>query len=64
MTNDIPRIAEGLSEKDAVFLDQAARYFEKRPTQGEDSAHWSNVYNAENCRRIAAALRQHLMEGR
>lgn len=39
---------------DATFLHAAARYFERRPTGGEDMAHWANVYNAENCRRIAA----------
>lgn len=38
---------------DAIFLHAAARYFERRPTGGEDMAHWANVYNAENCRRIA-----------
>lgn len=43
---------------DAIaFLEEAARYFENRPTHGEDRAHWSNVYNAENCRKIAVALR-------
>jgi hypothetical protein len=31
------------------FLEEASRYFEKRPTHGEDKAYWSNVYNAENC---------------
>lgn len=36
---------------DAVaFLTEAARYFESRPTDGEDRAYWANVYNAENCR--------------
>jgi len=40
-----------------AFLEEAARYFESRPTNGEDSAHWSNVYNSENCRKIAATLR-------
>jgi hypothetical protein len=44
------------ADADAVFLLEAARYFERRPTGGEDRAHWSNVYNAENCRRIAARL--------
>jgi len=38
---------------DLVFLEAAARYFEARPTNGEDAAHWSNGKNAENCRRIA-----------
>lgn len=38
------------------FLEEAARYFENRPTGGEDRAYWSNVYNSENCRKIAAML--------
>lgn len=41
-----------------AFLDEAARYFEKRPTNGEDGAHWSNVYNAKNCREISAMISQ------
>ncbi|KFB11060.1 hypothetical protein [Nitratireductor basaltis] len=35
------------------FLMKAALYFEQRPTKGEDSAHWANVYNAKNCREVA-----------
>lgn len=34
------------------FLEEAAKYFEKRPTGGEDKAYWANVYNAEHCRKI------------
>ncbi len=41
------------------FLEGAAVYFSNRPTHGEDQAHWSNVYNAENCRKIAAMLTTH-----
>jgi len=44
------------TDKDIAFLLEAARYFEKRPTNGEDAAHWSNVANAASCRRIAASL--------
>jgi hypothetical protein len=44
------------ADPDVAFLIEAARYFEGRPTGGEDRAHWSNVYNAENCRRIAKRL--------
>lgn len=40
----------------AAFLNDAARYFENRPTGGEDMAHWSNVANAENCRNAAKLL--------
>lgn len=32
-----------------AFLNEAASYFEKRPTNGEDMAHWANVFNAKNC---------------
>lgn len=39
-----------------VFLEETARYFERRPTGGEDAAHWANVANAETCRKIAAML--------
>lgn len=40
----------------AVFLETAASYFEGRQTGGEDQAHWSNVYNAENCRAAAKLI--------
>lgn len=40
-----------------AFLDEASRYFNRQPTNGEDAAHWSNVQNAENCRQIAALIR-------
>jgi len=43
------------------WLREAQRYFSKRPTNGEDRAHWSNVYNAENAGKIAdliASLRR------
>jgi hypothetical protein len=45
---------------DADWLEEAARYFEKRPTSGEDMAFWANVANAERCRSIAATLRASL----
>ena len=35
------------------FLHNAAKYFENRPTDGEDRAYWANTYNAEKCRKIA-----------
>jgi hypothetical protein len=38
------------------FLHNAAIYFENRPTDGEDTACWANVYNAEKCTRIAAEI--------
>lgn len=36
-----------------TFLNEAADYFERRPTNGEDRRYWANVYNAEKCRMIA-----------
>ena len=51
-------MSERTPEGMANFLDEAARYFRLRPTDGEDSRHWSNVYNAENCEAIAAYIRQ------
>lgn len=41
---------------DEKFLAEAATYFRNRPTDGEDRAYWANVYNAENCERIATTL--------
>lgn len=47
-------MSKAIGTKEAQeFLEQAARYFQKRPTKGEDAAHWSNVANSENCRSIA-----------
>ena len=46
-----------LQVQDATaFLEEASRYFENRPTHGEDRAHWSNVHNAENCRKVISTL--------
>jgi len=39
-----------------AWLEGAAAYFEKRPTNGEDRAHWANIFNAENCRAAAAEI--------
>lgn len=44
------------------FLEEAAQYFGKRPTNGEDKAHWANVYNAEACLKIAELVKD-LAEG-
>jgi hypothetical protein len=50
-----------LNPEDAIkFLEEAAHYFENRPTGGEDKAYWSNVYNAENCRKIAEMIKKTL----
>ncbi|MEO9297586.1 hypothetical protein [Devosia alba] len=46
-----------MANTDADWLDKAASYFEKHPTDGEDMAFWANVANAERCRTIAARLR-------
>lgn len=43
-----------------TFLTEAANYFENRPKNGEDGAHWSNVYNSENCRAVARLVKQML----
>lgn len=39
-----------------VWLIEARRYFTTRPTNGEDSAHWSNVINSEMCDKIASRI--------
>lgn len=39
-----------------VFLNEAAKYFANRPTDGEDSAYWANVYNSENCKKIVELI--------
>jgi hypothetical protein len=51
---------EGLQMADVVFLRDAARYFENRPTNGEHRAHWVNAYNASNCNRIAGLIERNL----
>lgn len=43
-------------DKDAEFLREAARYFRKLPTGGEDMAYWAHIYNADNLERIADRL--------
>ena len=43
-------------EEAVSFLEHCAKYFETRPTKGEDSGYWANVYNAENCRQIVRLL--------
>lgn len=57
MSGNIPLSTEMTKEKAVKFLDEAARYFDKRPTGGEDRAFWSNVYNAENCRKISEFIK-------
>jgi hypothetical protein len=47
---------------EVAFLTEAARYFETRPTGGEDAAHWSNVFNAKNCREAANTLERQAAE--
>jgi len=43
-------------ESTVKFLENAAKYFELRPTNGDDSQHWANVYNAENCIKAAKMI--------
>lgn len=38
------------------FLHEAARFFEKRDTGGEDRAFYANHQNALNCRKIIELL--------
>jgi len=44
------------------FLREASKYFNGRPTNGEDRAYWANVYNAENCEEIAKLLEKDVNE--
>lgn len=50
-----PSISEGV-EASSNFLKDAAAYFKCRPTNGEDSIHWANVQNAENCLKAASTI--------
>ena len=44
-----------MSENQHVkFMEEVAAYFDKQPSNGEDSIHWANVYNAKNARAAAA----------
>lgn len=45
-----------------AFLNEAARYFERRDTHGEDSAFWANAVNAENCRKAAAMITEQVTD--
>lgn len=38
------------------FLEDAAKFFENRPTGGDDMAFWANVVNADICRGIAIRM--------
>lgn len=58
MNSPIPeaRYQHTTPEHFTAFLAEAAVYFRKRPTDGEDAAYWANEYNAEACERISAYL--------
>lgn len=45
-----------VAEADIAWLNEAELYFTNRPTNGEDSAHWSNVMNAKNAAKLAVTL--------
>lgn len=45
-----------------TFLNEAARYFERRETHGEDGAFWANAMNADNCRKAAAMIAEQAAE--
>lgn len=48
-----------MSPDDVVkWLEETARFFERRPTCGEDKAYWANRANAENCRKIALLIQR------
>lgn len=47
---------EMTKEAAVKFMNELATYFDRQPTKGEDSAHWSKTYNALNCRKIAELL--------
>ncbi len=49
---DADRVLVGMAE----WAREAGRYFDKRPTGGEDCTFWANVYNAENANKVAAFL--------
>lgn len=51
-----PEVVEIEPEAAISFLGEAALYFGTRSTNGEDKAHWANVYNAANCQKIAALI--------
>lgn len=47
------------TKEDAIrFLEECAKYFETRPTGGEDRAYWANVFNAERCRNVIDILQK------
>src|SRR5690606_19752169 len=46
-------MSEITRENAIKWLNEAARYFEKRPTGGEDMAYWANISNAEIAKMIA-----------
>lgn len=55
MPND--QVASAVSPADAVnWLREAAVYFARRETRGEDAAHWANVSNAETAIKVAALI--------
>lgn len=39
-----------------AFLRSAAGYFRKRPTNGEDMAHWANTFDAQCCHAAADTI--------
>lgn len=46
-----------------TFLREASRYFENRPTGGEDAAFWSNAANSTNCKEIADMIENKVLSG-
>ena len=57
MTTKTEMVERMDADKAIAFLKEAARYFQKRSTGGEDKAFWANVYNGKNCERIATLIK-------
>lgn len=62
MYSSWPLIMTDITPREAItWLEKASRYFEQEAVtealSGEDRAYWSNVYNAENARKIAEMIR-------
>lgn len=57
-TEAAPGVVERAIETSASinFLKKAAKWFRQRPTDGEDTRHWANIFNAENCDKAAALI--------
>jgi|LakMenE01Jun11ns_1017448.scaffolds.fasta_scaffold9815087_3 hypothetical protein len=39
------------------WLEEAPRYFRNLSAVGEDRVHWANIYNSDNCLKIAELIK-------